>query len=244
MNIGFKNKIYKLLAMKQLFTLVFVFAFSILSFAQQSSVLKFETADTMYAKFDPSLDEYVIEGSIKNISNTTQKIKWKRKYLQIADNCESYICDINCYAHTTNESPVLTLQPNASIPILCHFNKECAANGGSSFRLTFHPSTDLNTVLYTVIFNCGLTTNISDIEKESVKITPNPASQYFKLKDNYNIVGNINVYNMTGRLIKNFDPIESDEYYIGDLPGGVYLVRLTDKYNKTIKTLRINKNNP
>ena len=51
------------------------------------------------------------------------KIKWKRKYLQIADNCQSYVCDINCYATSTNESPVLTILPNASIPILGHFYK-------------------------------------------------------------------------------------------------------------------------
>ena len=230
--------------MKQLFTLFGLFAFSIFAFAQQSSILKFETADTMFAKFDPAIDEYVIEGSLKNISSTTQKIKWKRKYLQIADNCQSYVCDINCYATSTNESPVLTILPNASIPILGHFYKECAANGGTSYRLTFHPSTDLTTVLYTVVFNCGTTTSVSDLEKDNIKITPNPVSQFFKLKDNFSNVSNINIYNMTGRLIKNLDAIDSDEYYIGDLPNGVYLVRLSDKNNKTIKTLRINKNNP
>ena len=84
----------------------------------------------------------------------------------------------------------------------------------------------------------------NDLEKDNIKITPNPVSQFFKLKDNFSNVSNINIYNMTGRLIKNLDAIDSDEYYIGDLPNGVYLVRLSDKNNKTIKTLRINKNNP
>ncbi len=231
--------------MKQLFTLFGFFAFSLFAFAQQSSILKFETADTMFAKFDPALDEYAIKGSIKNISGVTQKIKWKRKYLQIADNCEATICDNLCYSSNINESPKeLTLLPNASIPIESHFYKECAANGGTSYRLTFHPSTDLTTVLYTVVFNCGTTTAVSDLEKDNIKITPNPVSQFFKLKDNFSNVSNINIYNMTGRLIKNLDAIDSDEYYIGDLPNGVYLVRLSDKNNKTIKTLRINKNNP
>ncbi|MBK8724046.1 MAG: hypothetical protein IPL95_17910 [Saprospiraceae bacterium] len=47
--------------MKQLFTLFGLFAFSLFAFAQQSSILKFETSDTMYAKFDPALDEYAIK---------------------------------------------------------------------------------------------------------------------------------------------------------------------------------------
>jgi hypothetical protein len=231
--------------MKHLFTFfigLFV-AFSLT--AQQSNILKFESSDTMNAKFDPALDEYVIKGSIKNISATTQKIKWKRKYTQFASGCESTICDLLCYSSNINESPKeLVLLPNQSVPIESHFYKECAQNGGTSFRMTFHPSNDLTNVLYTVVFNCGTTTNVSDLEKENIKITPNPVSQYFKIKDANNSVGAINIYNMTGRLIKNLDQSDSDEYFIGDLPSGLYLVRLSDKNNKTIKTLRINKNNP
>jgi len=59
----------------------------------------------------------------------------------------------------------------------------------------------------------------------SVKVYPNPTSNYFKIDNdvNYDVV---NLYNTNGQLINSFE--KNDRYNIENLPNGVYFIMLKD----------------
>ncbi|MBK7870850.1 MAG: T9SS type A sorting domain-containing protein [Saprospiraceae bacterium] len=74
----------------------------------------------------------------------------------------------------------------------------------------------------------------------SIKIFPNPATEYIELTENKEVL-KIVVYNLAGREMKRFDAFNGEKYYVGDLARGLYLVQLLDKSNQTIVTQRVSK---
>jgi 1,4-alpha-glucan branching enzyme len=73
----------------------------------------------------------------------------------------------------------------------------------------------------------------------NLSIYPNPSSGTFSI--NY-LVTNVEIYSITGQLVKSFDSIPSENYQfdINDLTNGVYLVKAVDQNNssKTMKLIK------
>ena len=80
--------------------------------------------------------------------------------------------------------------------------------------------------------------------KPSFKVFPNPATEYFQLKDESETVSRINVYNIVGKKIKTFEVDVEKKYYVDRLPKGMYLVQLLGQNNKIIATQRLNIKRP
>lgn len=74
----------------------------------------------------------------------------------------------------------------------------------------------------------------------TIKIFPNPASDYIELTDNEK-VSRIVVFNLVGKEMKRFDAVNGQRYNISELPKGLYLVQLVDKTGQTIVTQRVSK---
>ncbi len=234
--------------------LIYTFFLSFLvigAFAQQSNPLEFLHNDTLFAKVDTNNmtgNSFVAEGKLKNISTGSLKLKWKRTFLQLPSDCSSYVCDINCYDSSVNTCPTtLNLTPGQELPFSMHFEgSDCCApgNAGSIAKVTFHPSSDLNTTLLTTYWFCNSTTSSYEISKESVRVGPNPTTEYLILTDRDDRVNQINIYSLTGRISKSFKVNGNNEFYVGDLNQGLYFVKLLDKNNKVIKTIKVQKLNP
>ncbi len=88
-------------------------------------------------------------------------------------------------------------------------------------------------------FNERLNVNFQT-EKIDVKVFPNPVTDYLQLSDHNNIE-NVQIFNMVGKTVKNYDYLKGKNYYVGDLPKGIYLIQFSDKKSKTITTKRISK---
>ena len=74
-----------------------------------------------------------------------------------------------------------------------------------------------------------------------IQVFPNPATSYFSLTEIDN-VKQVLVFNLVGRKMKQFTEIAKDkQYFIGDLPKGMYLVQMLNKQEKIITTRRISK---
>lgn len=86
--------------------------------------------------------------------------------------------------------------------------------------------------------------NGPDFGKEKapkIEVFPNPATTHISLTD-VSGVKRIAVYNLVGRLLRVFEEVvEEKNYYIGDLPRGMYLVQILGDQNKIITTKRISK---
>lgn len=76
--------------------------------------------------------------------------------------------------------------------------------------------------------------------KTNLKIYPNPASNFFKLKE-VSGVTSIIVYNLVGRKIKQFQTHKNKAYTITDLPKGMYLIQFLGLEGKILTTQRLSK---
>jgi hypothetical protein len=77
-------------------------------------------------------------------------------------------------------------------------------------------------------------------EFAAIQVFPNPAVEFFNITPNPNIE-HIAVYNLLGRQMKSFTYSDSDRYYVGDLPKGMYLVQMSGRDSRLISTQRLSK---
>ncbi|GAB5552093.1 MAG: hypothetical protein Sapg2KO_16840 [Saprospiraceae bacterium] len=74
-----------------------------------------------------------------------------------------------------------------------------------------------------------------------IQIFPNPATSYIGITE-VKGVQKILIFNLVGRKMKQYENIAKDrQYFIGDLPKGMYLVQLLNQQNKVITTRRVSK---
>ncbi|MBP7822053.1 MAG: T9SS type A sorting domain-containing protein [Saprospiraceae bacterium] len=85
--------------------------------------------------------------------------------------------------------------------------------------------------------NCG---DAKSKRKVEMSVYPNPASDYIGITEDDDIE-EINVYNLVGKRIKNFQAYKGQRYNIADIPTGVYLVQLMGDNGKIITTQRLSK---
>jgi hypothetical protein len=95
--------------------------------------------------------------------------------------------------------------------------------------------------------NCGnvgakYSTNTSNLANLQIAVYPNPCTDYISVKDNDNQIGQIILFSMTGKKVRVFDDVDSNErYYLADIQNGMYLVQLVGKNNKVVRSQQINK---
>ncbi|MEQ8703225.1 MAG: T9SS type A sorting domain-containing protein [Phaeodactylibacter sp.] len=74
-----------------------------------------------------------------------------------------------------------------------------------------------------------------------LKVYPNPAIDYISLTETQG-VSEIKVFNLVGRAMKRFDITYADQqFYVGDLPKGMYLVQIKGANDKVLTTQRLHK---
>ena len=78
----------------------------------------------------------------------------------------------------------------------------------------------------------ALSINDNEITK-AISLSPNPTSNYFTLSAN---TTNVEIYSMTGQLVKNFKSNFSSEsqFEIGELNNGIYLVKIIDTNDREV----------
>jgi hypothetical protein len=75
----------------------------------------------------------------------------------------------------------------------------------------------------------------------NVHLYPNPADDYFQIA-NGEEVRRVVVHNIVGRQVKAFNNVQDgDRLSVSDLPTGLYLVRMWDKDDRTVATVRLSK---
>jgi hypothetical protein len=83
--------------------------------------------------------------------------------------------------------------------------------------------------------------NLTWETSDEIRLYPNPAGDYFSLENAINIQ-KLEIINVVGRSVKTFINMHSlDNFYIGDLSTGLYMVRIIDDSGKVLKTIRLHK---
>ena len=77
--------------------------------------------------------------------------------------------------------------------------------------------------------------------RPELSVFPNPAIENIAVQDNSDAVGQVVVFNILGKKVKVFDATKGENYYVGDLMKGVYLVQLVGRNKQVVKTQKIEK---
>ncbi|MEO1262473.1 MAG: T9SS type A sorting domain-containing protein [Bacteroidota bacterium] len=101
------------------------------------------------------------------------------------------------------------------------------------------PTDILATASYDVCID-DLTTSVTEQEKVSLKVYPNPTADYISISTN-DFVEELWISNILGKRVRNFKTNVGNSYDVSMLPDGIYLVSMVDKSNKVMKTVRISK---
>ena len=129
----------------------------------------------------------------------------------------------------------------------CKFRRDNAWNtswGGDGFPTGTPSNANINAVAgtYNVTFNnFSKQYNFADVlavdqfAKELFSIYPNPASNNFSIKGNFE---KAQVYTISGQLVKTFVSSDNNQFSISDLNTGIYLVKVSDANNNS-KTLKL-----
>lgn len=222
--------------MKQTLHLIF---FSLLFFqlpAQVSLVLDAATISKIGTKTD---DAIIAKAMVTNESTEKKLILWQRNVLSLTEGWGTAFCDKNICYDPSIEAFEFELEAGESGTVNV-YGYPGGLDGRAKVELTLTDSADsTNTVSATYdIRSEGVVTSTKNISRPDIKIYPNPTAQYISITDATD-VDKLIVYNIVGRPVKTFKATYENQYYVGQLPIGMYLVRVVNKREQTLKTIRL-----
>lgn len=232
---------------KSYFTLILSLFFCILSFQVFAQTFEY-TSDEVENDF--VLDEgnvnqdVVSHGFVTNMDPFTNNLYWVRTEVYMPQGWESAICDKTaCYFPSVGEKALDLLASEQSIFDL-HLYTYGLPGDSAVIQLCVYEVNDMSTQqCKTYVYrNEGLSSskNIDDSEV-SIKISPNPATDYFTIQSDTKI-GRVDIYNIIGSKLKSFDSRDHAAFPVSELPSGMYLVRFFNEDNsRVVSTLRMKK---
>lgn len=189
---------------------------------------------------DPDQSEYVNHGYVVNTSDAEITLRWVKEAQSKPGVSAAAICDnVLCYDPSVDESEF-----------------KIAKGDTSNFDFHYYPNGNGGNAVYKVLIQeVSNTENETDVTftmnevtssvfgfpaQEEVRVFPNPASDYFSV-DGVDHLKEVIVINLVGQEVKRFKGSHKAKYDVSDLMKGLYLIRLIDKQEKVIKTLRLSK---
>ncbi len=235
--------------MKKILLLLFIFSLSLQLTAQVTLVIESESSSIEGSKEE---DEIIAKTTILNNSSEMKTVLWERNILSLSEGWETSFCDKNvCYNPDIDAFEFdLDSMEQAEVSVYGYpkgFDRAGEGiDGATTVEIKFTDAGDPNNTVtgtFDVQTEGFTTTSTRFASKPNIKIYPNPTSQYISLTEATN-VNRLMVYNIVGRPVKSFWANTSNQYDVSNLPIGIYLVRLMDRYEQTIKTIRLRVNYP
>ncbi len=97
------------------------------------------------------------------------------------------------------------------------------------------------TLLVLLFLLSALALRAQHSSRPDLSIYPNPVTEYLNVQDQSDAVGEVVVFNLLGKRVKTFEASKGENYYVGDLTKGVYLVQLVGRNKQTMKTQKVEK---
>ncbi len=176
---------------------------------------------------------------LTNASDSDLNLRWTSTP-NVPNGWINFVCDTEqCYPPGV-ETADFPIAAGATVPIKVTFRASTQEQGNMGLRI-FEIDDPNNKVDANFVMNGVMTSNTDDLALENIKIYPNPASNYIKLSNSYDIE-RLEIFNVIGRKVKSFhDLAEGTLHDISDLARGIYLVRMIDRNNDILITKRISK---
>jgi hypothetical protein len=192
-----------------------------------------------------SIDSFEVRAKaiFKNTSTTTKKFVWKRTIVAMTSGWQSLVCDAQgCWASGVNDAPEqITVAANSTSNIDAYIRPNRIAGSATIEIKVYEFGNEANAITGRYLFSTATSTKDGK-NSTGVKVYPNPATDYFSIQDDYDVVDHVVVYNMIGRAVKNYTTTNSNNRFtLNDLPEGLYIIRLLNARGATVKTIRLNK---
>ena len=207
-------------------------------------------ASTTYATKQGQIDREVSPSIVlRNLTNKTIELSWEIEKTNLSEGWDAIVCDHQCYTSLVDKK-TFKLAPNE---VLHDFKVSFRPNGKQGMGnvvIYLYDVSNKEETAETIIFSAaaqGTHASIHDFSKETTapKVFPNPATEYIHIKDDYNRVALIEIYNVVGRKMSDFSVNHAGaKYDVSNLPKGMYMVRMRDANGNIIRTQRISKYNP
>jgi hypothetical protein len=212
----------------------------------QSSFHASATYVTKQGQIDREVSPSIV---LRNLTNKTIELSWEIKKSNLSEGWEAIVCDHQCYSSLVDKK-TFKLGPNE---VLHDFKVSFRPNGKQgmgNIEIHLYDVSNEEDTEQSITFSAaaqGTNTSIHDFSKETSapKVYPNPAIEYIHIKDDYNRVALIEIYNVVGRKMANFSVNHAGaKYDVSKLPKGIYMAKMSDANGNIIRTQRISKYNP
>lgn len=189
-------------------------------------------------KGSPQDSDREVSAEIYNLTAQTLQLHWVRNVISLTPGCETAVCDaVVCYAKTVS-SHNFYLLPDTIRPFLVHFYSHGAPCAGIVHVKVTNQNDPEDSV--NVVFLYNQNTGFKDLPSASVKLYPNPATDYFALEQAEN-VATIRVFTLDGREIARFEASANNVYPFQNQAAGTYVLALEDKNGNAFQALELRK---
>lgn len=226
---------------KTLLTTLAISAFWAVTLAQEA--LEVDPVVT-YVEGSISSSDIGSHTDVTNMTDDTLRLLWTRNIISMQQGWWNWICDPNlCYLPEVGVCPpskFITIAPGETIDMQVHV-RPFGVQGEAEIHVVLYDMSDPDEILGTVkaVIAAG-TTSVTDVDKSSVRIYPNPTTAEFQLANGAN-VDQIVVYSLVGNKLLEFEAKNSTRFDVSSLPQGIYLVRMLDDEQQVLKTVRLSK---
>jgi len=221
---------------------ILLFAFAMMCSLAVSAQLTLLQPDAVSGDLDFDVE---VKSKAYNNTGATQTLRWRRTDVQTPSNWLTFVCigdDITgtCYPPETS-TQTLSLADGDSIQVKLGFSALGVAGMGEATIHLFVDGDSANTATSAIFRAAAINVSSHSVVKERISIYPNPAADYIRIR-NIDVFDKLQVYNVVGKQLKEMDFKGTGATYpVYDIPNGFYLVRILDKNQKVIKTVRLRK---
>ncbi len=196
---------------------------------------------------NPSEEVITTKIDLSNASEEDVVFFWRvQKENTFPSEWNTQFCDFElCYGDNVDESnPNLpnTLRAGETRDVKVYVFPN-GTSGESGLGITFYKNKELTDEILHITTNSlviSQSTSVNDIDTDDLIIYPNPTDDYFQISNDKQ-VKTIVMYTIVGKEIEKFDHNPGQSHNLQALSKGLYLVRLFDKNEKVLKSMRLSK---
>lgn len=187
-------------------------------------------------------EETISHSTIYNKSDTdTLYLTWQKSILGYDSGWDISICDKNkCYNSDIEKNVDVIILPPGETSILDLRINPKNKSGNTKLKIELYDIRNESIVDSEIYDIQGQNKVASKGLHSDIKIYPNPTSDIFYLKNDKDI-SKISILNIVGKEIRSFNHMPGSSYELSFLKNGIYIVRLHDNSNNTLKVLRLHK---
>lgn len=187
----------------------------------------------------PTDVEAIAHSTFKNLLPVVRTYRWERTIVQMTEGWTCAVCDKNqCYLPGVGSQEFI-MGPGEEGLLDVHVYPG-GISGAAIIQVTV---TDVNnasnTITGTYYFNTA-PVGTEEAKWQHLAVYPNPVSTSFTITPN-DAAAQVQVYDLGGQALRQFNFANDQWYDIQDLPKGAYIVRLINSSGETMISRMLNK---